>query len=93
MGTGPHKVKALHATSPAIPARHKDGTLEMGLVSRLYSIVPDPVGRCYRTTVRGSDWGSMGWDNKDMQASVDQLGATSDPVVRVPLQKRAVEIL
>ncbi|WP_245519944.1 hypothetical protein [Neorhizobium sp. R1-B] len=66
----------------------------MGLVSRLYSIVPDPVGRCYRTTVRGgSDRGSMGWDNKDMQASVDQLAATSDPVVRAPLQKRAVEIL
>lgn len=87
-------VKVLVGNSSEIPARHKDGTLEMGLISRLYSIVPDPVGTLLQDYgPGGSDWGSMGWDNKEMQAIVDQLTATSDPVVRAPLQKRAVEIL
>lgn len=87
-------VKVSVGNSSEIPARHKDGTLEMGLVSRLYSIVPDPVGTLlqdYGPT--GSDWGSMGWDNKEMQQIVEKLASSSDPKVREPLRKRAVEIL
>lgn len=87
-------VRVSVGNSSEIPARHQDGTLEMGLISRLYSIVPDPVGTLLQDYgPGGSDWGSMGWDNKEMQAIVDQLAATSDPAVRAPLQKRAVEIL
>lgn len=82
------------ANSSEIPARHKDGTLEMGLISRLYSIVPDPVGTLLQDYGKGgSDWGSMGWDNTEMQGLVEKLAATSDPEMRAPLQKRAVEIL
>ncbi|MEQ9607822.1 MAG: ABC transporter substrate-binding protein [Kiloniellaceae bacterium] len=80
--------------SSEIPSRHKDGTLEMGLISRLYSIVPDPVGTLLQDYgPGGSDWGSMGWTNDEMAALVDELVATSEPEARAPLQHRAVEIL
>ncbi|QEL23485.1 ABC transporter substrate-binding protein [Bosea sp. F3-2] len=80
--------------SSEIPARHQDGTLEMGLVSRLYSIVPDAIG-----TLRddykpgGSDWGATGWANDELNSLVEKLGGTSDPSARAPMQKRAIEIL
>lgn len=80
--------------SSEIPARHKDGTLEMGLVSRLYSIVPDAIG-----TLRddykpgGSDWGATGWANDELNGLVEQMAQTSDPVARAPMQKRAIAIL
>lgn len=87
-------VKVSVGNSSEIPARHQDGTLEIGLVSRLYSIVPDPVGTLIQDYGSGgSDWGSMGWDNKEMQGIVEQLAATSDVAGRAPLQARAVEIL
>lgn len=80
--------------SSEIPSRHRDGTLEMGLISRLYSIVPDPIGTLLQDYgPEGSDWGAMGWHNEELIALVDQLVATSDPEERAPLQRRAVEIL
>lgn len=88
------EAKVSVANSSEIPARHKDGTLEMGLISRLYSIVPDPVGTLLQDYGKGgSDWGSMGWDNPEMQGIVEKLAATGDPNIRAPLQTRAVEIL
>ncbi len=88
------EAKVSVGNSSEIPARHNDGTLEMGLISRLYSIVPDPVGTLLQDYgPGGSDWGSMGWDNKEMQGIVENLAATSDPNARAPLQTRAVEIL
>ncbi|QFI66331.1 Oligopeptide ABC transporter, periplasmic oligopeptide-binding protein OppA [Sinorhizobium alkalisoli] len=88
------EAKVSVGNSSEIPARHKDGSLEMGLISRLYSIVPDPVGTLLQDYgAGGSDWGSMGWDNKEMQDIVEKLAATSDANVRAPLQTRAVEIL
>ncbi|WOS61688.1 ABC transporter substrate-binding protein [Sinorhizobium fredii] len=88
------EVKVSVGNSSEIPARHQDGTLEMGLISRLYSIVPDPVGTLLQDYgAGGSDWGSMGWDNKEIQGVVEQLAATSDAAARAPLQGRALEIL
>ncbi|AUX77607.1 MULTISPECIES: ABC transporter substrate-binding protein [Sinorhizobium] len=88
------EVKVSVGNSSEIPARHQDGTLEMGLISRLYSIVPDPVGTLLQDYgAGGSDWGSMGWDNKEIQSVVEQLAATSDAAARAPLQSRALEIL
>ncbi|QRM33206.1 ABC transporter substrate-binding protein [Microvirga sp. VF16] len=88
------EAKVSVGNSSEIPARHKDGTLEMGLISRLYSIVPDPVGTLLQDYgPGGSDWGSTGWDNKEMQGIVEKLAATSDPDARAPLQTRAIEIL
>ena len=80
--------------SSEIPARHKDGTLEMGLVSRLYSIVPDAIGTLrddYKAG--GSDWGATGWSNDELNALVETMAQTSDPAARAPMQKRAIAIL
>ena len=80
--------------SSEIPARHKDGSLEMGLVSRLYSIVPDAIG-----TLRddykpgGSDWGATGWAHEELNGLAETMAQTSDPVARAPMQKRAIAIL
>jgi peptide/nickel transport system substrate-binding protein len=87
-------VKVSVGNSSEIPSRHKDGTLEMGLISRLYSIVPNPIGTLLQDYgSQGSDWGAMGWSNDELQALVEKLVATSDPQERAPLQRRAVEIL
>ncbi|AOO85058.1 ABC transporter substrate-binding protein [Bosea vaviloviae] len=80
--------------SSEIPARHADGTLEMGLVSRLYSIVPDAIGTLrddYKTG--GSDWGATGWGSEELNTLVERMAATSDPAARAPMQRRAVQIL
>ncbi|AOF92491.1 ABC transporter substrate-binding protein [Sinorhizobium sp. RAC02] len=88
------EAKVSVANSSEIPARHKDGTLEMGLISRLYSIVPDPVGTLLNDySPGGSDWGATGWENAEIQTAIAGLSATSDPAKRAPLQHRAVEIL
>jgi peptide/nickel transport system substrate-binding protein len=88
------EVKVSVGNSSEIPARHQDGTLEMGLISRLYSIVPDPVGTLLQDYgPGGSDWGATGWENKDIQEVVARLAATSDAAERAPLQRQAVEIL
>lgn len=80
--------------SSEIPARHQDGTLEMALISRLYSIVPDPIGALLTDYgPGGGDWGATGWNNDQMQAVIADLAATADPEARAPLQRRAVEIL
>jgi peptide/nickel transport system substrate-binding protein len=80
--------------SAEIPARHKDGRLEMGLVSRLYSIVPDAIG-VLRDDFKpgGSDWGATGWANDELNGLVEKIAATSDQAARAPLQSRAIEIL
>jgi peptide/nickel transport system substrate-binding protein len=87
-------VKVSVGNSSEIPSRHQDGTLEMGLISRLYSIVPDPVGTLHQDYgPGGSDWGAMDWSNDELHSVVDQLAVTTDPEERAPLQRRAVEIL
>lgn len=88
------EAKVSVGNSSEIPARHKDGTLEMGLVSRLYSIVPDAIG-VLRDDYKpgGSDWGATGWESDELNALVERMAATSDPATRAPLQKRAIEIL
>ncbi|WP_411036045.1 hypothetical protein [Shinella sp. BYT-45] len=66
----------------------------MGLVSRLYSIVPDPVGTLLTDYAPGgSDWGATGWENAQMQDIIAKLAVTSDPGERAGLQRRSVEIL
>lgn len=87
-------LKVSVGNSSEIPARHLDGTLELGLISRLYSIVPDPIG-ALRSDYGpgGADWGAMNWENEEIQSVVEQLAATADLDERAPLQRRAVEIL
>jgi len=77
-----------------IPAGHKDGTLEMGLAARNFSLVPDPIGTMIADFgPRGGDWGAMGWSSPELQEVLQALGQTSDPAERATLRARVSTIL
>lgn len=82
------------ANSSEIPAGHRDGTLEMALFSRSFSILPDPVGTLvvdYSAT--GGDWGAMGWSDPALVAALDALTRTSAPAERARLRGQVATIL
>jgi peptide/nickel transport system substrate-binding protein len=71
--------------SSAIPAGHQDGTLELALYARNYSLVPDPLVTMLEDfSPKGADWGAMGWTNPaltrtltDMADGIDAAGGTA----------------
>ena len=82
------------ANSSEIPAGHRDGTLEMALFSRSFSILPDPVGTLVVDfAATGGDWGAMGWSDPALVAALTQLTATSEPAERARLRAQAATIL
>lgn len=82
------------ANSSEIPAGHRDGTLEMALFSRSFSILPDPIGTLVVDyAANGGDWGAMGWSDPALVAALSQLTATSDPAERTRLRAQTATIL
>jgi peptide/nickel transport system substrate-binding protein len=80
--------------SSDIPAGHKDGTLEMGLAARNFSLVPDPIGTMLADFgPRGGDWGAMGWSSSALVDALGALGRTGDPAERATLRARISTIL
>lgn len=66
--------------SSSIPAGHKDGTLQLALAARNYSLVPDPfVTLLGDFRPGGSDWGAMNWDDPAFRADMQALLAATDP--------------
>lgn len=51
--------------SSEIPAGHQDGSLELALVARNFSLIPDPIGTVLSDFAPTGDWGAMNWDNPD----------------------------
>ncbi|GLT11513.1 ABC transporter substrate-binding protein [Sulfitobacter porphyrae] len=51
--------------SSEIPAGHQDGSLELGLIARNFSLVPDPIGTILSDYVGNGDWGAMNWQNEE----------------------------
>lgn len=77
-----------------IPARHRDGSLDLGLVSRSFALIPDPLGTLLQDFgAEGGDWGAMNWSNPESAALLDRLAVLADPAARAPLRRRVVEIL
>ena len=56
--------------SSAIPAGHQDGSLELGLIARNFSLIPDPIGTILSDYAPGGDWGAMGWEAPEFTALV-----------------------
>ena len=82
------------ANSSEIPAGHRDGTLEMALFSRSFSILPDPIGTLVSDFgAAGGDWGAMGWSDPTLVTALNKLTATSDPAERAKLRSQAATIL
>jgi len=65
--------------SSEIPARHADGSLQLGLLARHLALVTDPLVTASETFAEeGSDWGVMGWRNEDVARAIDELEAGTD---------------
>jgi peptide/nickel transport system substrate-binding protein len=77
-----------------IPAGHQDGTLELALLARNYSLVPDPVGTLLEDFgPRGGDWGAMNWHSPALHEAISSLGATVDPRRRSVLRGSIATLL
>lgn len=80
--------------SSDIPRMHRDGTLDMALMTRNYALVPDPLGTLVQDFgPRGGDWGAMGWANPELDNILQRLVAGSTVEERRDLCQRAIGIL
>jgi peptide/nickel transport system substrate-binding protein len=82
------------ANSSEIPAGHRDGTLEMGLLARAFTLVPDPIGTLLQDFgPQGGEWGAMNWSDPALTAVLTELTATAEPKRRAALRQEAARIL
>ena len=80
--------------SSDIPAGHQNGTLELALLARNYSLVPDPMGTLLQDLgPSGGDWGAMGWSSAAVRSSLDTLSQTSDTSRRSALRGSLATVL
>ncbi|WP_062119588.1 ABC transporter substrate-binding protein [Aureimonas sp. AU40] len=80
--------------SSSIPAGHQDGTLQLALAARNYSLVPDPfVTLLGDFREGGSDWGSMNWNDPAFHAATKALLASTDPAEQTRLRREIAAIL
>lgn len=69
-------VRVVIGNSSDIPAGHRSGALEMGLVARNFGNVPDPVATLLQDFgPLGGDWGAMGWRSDAVTDALAQLAA------------------
>lgn len=69
-------VRVVIGNSSDIPAGHRSGALEMGLVARNFGNLPDPVATLLQDFgPHGGDWGAMGWRNAEVPALLARLAA------------------
>jgi len=77
-----------------IPSGHADGSLEIALVTRSFSMVPDPLATVMSDYgPGGADWGAMNWQNVEAADLLADLGRTSDEQARAQLQEKLTAIL
>ncbi|WP_229473879.1 ABC transporter substrate-binding protein [Pseudoduganella lurida] len=70
-------VRVVVGNSSDIPAGHRSGTLQMGLVARNFGNVSDPVATLLDDFgPGGGDWGAMGWRNAQSSGALARLAAT-----------------
>jgi peptide/nickel transport system substrate-binding protein len=71
-------VRVVIGNSSDIPAGHRSGMLEMGLVARNFGNVPDPVATLLQDFgPDGGDWGAMGWRNGEVPAMLGRLASAT----------------
>lgn len=77
-----------------IPAGHHDGTLQMALFARNFSIVPDPIGTLLQDFgPQGGDWGAMNWSNAELIAALNALSGPIDAAGRAKARGDVARIL
>jgi len=69
-------VEVAVGNSSEISAGHEDGTLEMGLYARNFSLVPDPLVTLLEDfDANGAGFGPMGWTSATLDARLQDLAA------------------
>ncbi|WP_430472684.1 ABC transporter substrate-binding protein [Thalassospira lucentensis] len=77
-----------------IPSGHADGSLEVALITRSFSMVPDPLATVMTDYgPGGADWGAMNWNNAKAADLLTELGRTSDKAARADMQHELTAIL
>jgi peptide/nickel transport system substrate-binding protein len=67
--------------SSEIPSGHQDGTLDLGLMARNFSLVPNPLGTLLQDFgPGGGDWGAMNWSNAAISEAMDRLATETGDV-------------
>ncbi|EJM95635.1 ABC transporter substrate-binding protein [Herbaspirillum sp. YR522] len=67
-------VRVLIGNSSDIPAGHRSGTLQLALAARNFGNLPDPVATLLQDFgPAGGDWGAMGWDDREVGATLAGL--------------------
>jgi peptide/nickel transport system substrate-binding protein len=72
-------VQVAVGNSSEIPAGHEDGSLELGLFARNYSLVPDPLVTLLEDfDADGAEYGAMGWTSPTVTAGLQDLADGAD---------------
>ena len=81
--------------SSAIPAKHQDGTIELGLVARNFGATVDPLALLLKDFAehKGSDWGPTNWSSPEFSQLLNRLSATKDPASYQQHAQQAAHIL
>ncbi|MGL6289013.1 ABC transporter substrate-binding protein [Aeromonas hydrophila] len=78
--------------SSEIVSKHRDGSLQVGLLSRNFSLTPDPLGVLSSDFgSKGGDWGAMNWSNNELTSALQAL--ESGPAQQSENQQLHVVIL
>ncbi|OFA07631.1 ABC transporter substrate-binding protein [Duganella phyllosphaerae] len=73
-------VRVVVGNSSDIPAGHRSGSLEMGLVARNFGTTPDPTATMVGDyTNGGGDWGAMNWHDAALDAALARLSTGEAP--------------
>ncbi len=80
--------------SSEIPAGHQDGTLELALYARNFSLVPDPlVTMLTDFAPKGADWGAMGWTSPALTRTLTDLADGIDSAGAAAGRRQVAEIM
>lgn len=67
-------LKVLVGSYTEVIRKHKDNSLHLGLISRNFSLVPNPLGTLLQDYSKGgANWGAMNWENETMFKYLDEL--------------------
>jgi peptide/nickel transport system substrate-binding protein len=80
--------------SSEIPAGHQDGSLELALYARNFSLVPDPLATLLEDLAPGgADWGAMNWNSPRLTSALQSLAAGQEEAAASAARLETARIL
>ena len=80
--------------SSEISAGHQDGSLELALYARNFSLVPDPLVTLLEDfPPQGADWGAMGWTDPALTAALRDMAGGADAPAATAARQQVAGIL